>query len=57
MDGADRGKLGMVGVGHVLSNHKWEVLFMFSKHMVAKDSNNWPFKKPFGFIHIFFPIV
>lgn len=43
MDGADRGKLEMVGVGHVLSNHKWEVLFMFSKHMVAKDSNNWPF--------------
>ena len=38
VDGATRGKPGLVGIGGVLRNHKGEVMYMFSKHVGIKDS-------------------
>ena len=37
--GAARGKPGQAGIGGVLRNSKWEILFMFSKHVGLHDSN------------------
>ena len=41
MDGSGtvRGKPGLGGIGRVLRNHKGKVLYMFSKHVGFKDSN------------------
>lgn len=39
VDSAARGKLGPTGMGGVLRNCKGEVLFLFSKHVGVKDSN------------------
>ena len=39
VDGASRGKPGLASIGGVLRNHKGEVLYMFSKHVGIKDSN------------------
>lgn len=39
VDGATKGKLGLAHIVGVLRNHKGEVLYMFSKHVEIKDSN------------------
>ena len=39
VDGAARGKPGPAGIGGVLCNSKGEVLFMLSKHVGVRDSN------------------
>ena len=39
MDGAAKGKWGLAGIGGVLRNHKGEIIYMFSKHVGIKDSN------------------
>ena len=39
VDGVTNGKPGLAGIGGVLRNHKGEVLYMFSKHIGIKDSN------------------
>lgn len=39
VDGAARGKQGLASIGGVLRNHKGEVMYMFSKHVGIKDSN------------------
>ena len=39
MDGASKGKPGLVGIGGVLRNHKGEVIYLFFKHVGMKDSN------------------
>lgn len=36
---AGRGKLGLEGIGGTFRNYKRNVLFMLSKHVVIKDSN------------------
>lgn len=37
--GTTRGNLGLASISGVLRNDKWEVTFMFSKHVGVKDSN------------------
>lgn len=39
VDGAASSKLGPAGIGGVLRNHKGELLYMFSKNVGIKDSN------------------
>ena len=39
VDGVARGKQGLASIGGVLRNHKGEVMYMFSKHVGIKDSN------------------
>lgn len=39
MDGASKGKPGLVGIRGVLKNHKGEVIYLFFKHVGIKDSN------------------
>ena len=39
VDGAAKGKPGPAGIGGVLRNDKGEVLFMFSKNVGIKESN------------------
>lgn len=43
MDGAACGKVGPVGIGGVLRNHNGEVLYMFSKHVGVKYSDEAKF--------------
>ena len=37
--GTARGNLDLASISGVLRNDKWEVMFMFSKHVGVKDSN------------------
>lgn len=39
VDGDSQGKPGLAGIGGVLRNQKREVLFMYSKYIGIKDSN------------------
>lgn len=40
VDGAAKGKPGLVGIGGVLKNHKGEIMYIFSKQVGIKDSNH-----------------
>lgn len=39
MDGVALGKPGLAGTWGVLKNHKGKVLYLFSKNVAIKDSN------------------
>ena len=40
MDGASRGKLAPTGIGGLHCNSKGEILFLFSKNVGVKESND-----------------
>lgn len=40
VDGVDRRKLGLVGIGRALHNDRGEILYMFFKSVGIKDSND-----------------